>query len=139
LESIVIEGNLIRKACQFTPILQKTGWWPPVQILTRPGVAPGKAPAGPSPARSKRGLNPPQRIVDIRPRHAYDSPRIAGAKPVFAMSANHSDPYNATVVGREEINPQLVILRVRPAGELFDFKPGQFAVLGMLGQAPRVE
>jgi ferredoxin--NADP+ reductase len=55
------------------------------------------------------------------------------------MSANHSDPYNATVVGREEINPQLVILRVRPAGELFDFKPGQFAVLGMLGQAPRVE
>jgi len=55
------------------------------------------------------------------------------------MSANNSDPYNATVVGREEINPQLLILRVRPDGELFDFKPGQFGVLGMLGSAPRVE
>lgn len=55
------------------------------------------------------------------------------------MSNNHSDPYNATVVGREEINPQLLILRVRPDGELFDFRPGQFGVLGMLGKAPRVE
>lgn len=55
------------------------------------------------------------------------------------MSANNSDPYNATVIGREEINPQLLILRVRPDGELFDFRPGQFAVLGLLGKAPRVE
>lgn len=47
-------------------------------------------------------------------------------------------PYNATVIGREEINPQLVILRVQPEGPLFDFKPGQFAVLGLLGGAPRV-
>lgn len=54
------------------------------------------------------------------------------------MSANNSDPYNATVIGREEINPQLLILRVRPDGTLFEFKPGQFAVLGMLGSAPRV-
>jgi ferredoxin--NADP+ reductase len=54
------------------------------------------------------------------------------------MSDNNSDPYNATVIGREEINPQLVILRVRPDAELFDFKPGQFGVLGMLGNAPRV-
>jgi ferredoxin--NADP+ reductase len=54
------------------------------------------------------------------------------------MSANNQNPYNATVIGREEINPQLVILRVRPDKEMFDFKPGQFAVLGMLGAAPRV-
>ena len=54
------------------------------------------------------------------------------------MSADHQDPYNATVIGREEINPQLVILRVRPDAELFDFKPGQFGVLGLLGGAPRV-
>jgi ferredoxin--NADP+ reductase len=54
------------------------------------------------------------------------------------MSANNSDPYNATVIGREEINPQLLVLRVRPDTELFEFKPGQFGVLGMLGKAPRV-
>jgi ferredoxin--NADP+ reductase len=55
------------------------------------------------------------------------------------MSANNNqDPYNATVIGREEINPQLVILRVRPDGDMFDFKPGQFGVLGLLGKAPRV-
>ncbi len=55
------------------------------------------------------------------------------------MSANNSDPYNATVVGREEINPQLLIMRVRPDGELFEFRPGQFGVLGLQGDAPRVE
>jgi ferredoxin--NADP+ reductase len=55
------------------------------------------------------------------------------------MSANTTkDPYNATVIGREEINPQLVILRVKPDASLFDFKPGQFAVLGMLGSAKRI-
>jgi ferredoxin--NADP+ reductase len=54
------------------------------------------------------------------------------------MSDNNQSPYNATVIGREEINPQLVILRVRPDGALFDFKPGQFGVLGLLGAAPRV-
>jgi ferredoxin/flavodoxin---NADP+ reductase len=47
--------------------------------------------------------------------------------------------YNATVIGREEINPQLIVLRVRPEGAVFDFKPGQFAVLGLPGSAPRVE
>jgi len=53
------------------------------------------------------------------------------------MSANQV-PCNATVIGREEINPQLVILRVRPDSAMFDFKPGQFAVLGLPGSAPRV-
>lgn len=54
------------------------------------------------------------------------------------MSATNQDPYNATVVGREEINPQLLIMRVRPDGPMFEFRPGQFGVLGMLGSAPRV-
>jgi ferredoxin--NADP+ reductase len=54
------------------------------------------------------------------------------------MSQAESSPYNAAVIGREEIHPQLLILRVRPDGVLFDFKPGQFAVLGLLGREPRV-
>ena len=53
------------------------------------------------------------------------------------MSEIVKDPYNATVVGREEINPQLLILRVKPDSAVFDFKPGQFGVLGMLGGAAR--
>ena len=47
-------------------------------------------------------------------------------------------PYNATLIDREEVNPQLVIFQVRPEGELFPFVPGQFAVLGLLGREPRV-
>jgi ferredoxin--NADP+ reductase len=54
------------------------------------------------------------------------------------VSTNPIDPYNAAVVGREEINPQLLILRVRPAGNLFQFTAGQFGVLGLLAGAPRV-
>jgi ferredoxin/flavodoxin---NADP+ reductase len=47
-------------------------------------------------------------------------------------------PYNATVVNREGINPLLLILRVRPDDPSFSFKPGQFAVLGLLAREPRV-
>ncbi len=54
------------------------------------------------------------------------------------MSTDGKSPYNATVIGREEINPQLVILRIQADGALFDFKSGQFAVLGLLGSEPRV-
>jgi ferredoxin/flavodoxin---NADP+ reductase len=54
------------------------------------------------------------------------------------MNADNKSPYNAIVIGREEINPQLVILRIQSDGVLFDFKPGQFAVLGLLGGEPRV-
>ena len=78
-------------------------------------------------------------FVDISRQPPYALSRISSAKPFADMSANNSDPYNATVIGREEINPQLLILRVRPDGELFDFRPGQFGVLGLLGSAPRVE
>lgn len=55
------------------------------------------------------------------------------------MSAITQSPYNATVVGREEIHPELIVLRVRPDAALFEFKPGQFGVLGLQGDAPRAE
>jgi ferredoxin--NADP+ reductase len=54
------------------------------------------------------------------------------------MSPSIPGPYNATVVAREEINPELIILRVRPDGPLFGFKPGQFCVLGLTGDSPRL-
>ena len=54
------------------------------------------------------------------------------------MSTTNQSPYNATVIGREEIHADLIILRVRPDAALFDFKPGQFGVLGLTGSAPRI-
>jgi ferredoxin--NADP+ reductase len=54
------------------------------------------------------------------------------------MTTPSAPSYNATLIGREEINPQLVIFRVQPDGELFSFTPGQFAVLGLRGNEPRV-
>jgi ferredoxin/flavodoxin---NADP+ reductase len=54
------------------------------------------------------------------------------------MNAGEKSPYNATVTGREEINPQLLVFRVQADAALFDFKPGQFAVLGLRGGEPRV-
>jgi ferredoxin--NADP+ reductase len=45
---------------------------------------------------------------------------------------------NAIVVQRIEVSPGLVIIRVVPDGwDLPDFEPGQFAVLGLPGTAPR--
>lgn len=45
---------------------------------------------------------------------------------------------NAVVTLRDEISPWLMILRVVPDGwELPDFAPGQFAVIGLPGAAPR--
>ncbi len=46
--------------------------------------------------------------------------------------------YNATVGERHEIHSQLMILRVRPENALLPFAPGQFAVLGLRGEEPRV-
>ena len=54
------------------------------------------------------------------------------------MSATDGQPYNATLIGQEAVNPQLAVIRVRPDGPLFEFKPGQFAVLGLLGREARV-
>ena len=54
------------------------------------------------------------------------------------MSTDTANQCNATVIGREEIHPQLIVLRVRPDDKLFEFTSGQFAVLGLPGRAPRV-
>ena len=45
------------------------------------------------------------------------------------MSAPDFAGYNAVLAGREEINAQLLIMRVQPDEASFDFKPGQFGVL----------
>ncbi len=46
---------------------------------------------------------------------------------------------NAIVTLRDEISPWLMILRIVPQDrEVPDFKPGQFAVLGLPGSAPRI-
>ena len=47
--------------------------------------------------------------------------------------------YNATVIAREELSPGNIVLRIKPDGELFDFESGQFAVLGLHGDAPRAD
>jgi len=49
-----------------------------------------------------------------------------------------ASPYNSVLAGREEINAQLLIMRVQPESAMFDFKPGQFAVLGLMGHESRV-
>lgn len=46
--------------------------------------------------------------------------------------------YNATLIGRIDITPQLAILRVKPDSGVPEFKPGQYTVLGLLSEAPRV-
>ena len=47
--------------------------------------------------------------------------------------------YNATVVGRIEVAPGLVELRVAPDKRPFEFKSGQYVVLGLKATAPRIE
>jgi ferredoxin/flavodoxin---NADP+ reductase len=63
---------------------------------------------------------------------------MADSSKPTVESPTGASPYNATLVGREEINPLLRVLRVQPDGALFEFKPGQFAVLGLAGGMPRV-
>jgi len=47
--------------------------------------------------------------------------------------------YNATVVSRVEVAPGLIILRVAPDKLPFEFKSGQYVVLGMKASEPRIE
>lgn len=48
------------------------------------------------------------------------------------------DELNAVVTLKTELGPRLMILRVAPSGwALPDFEPGQFAILGLPGSAPR--
>ncbi len=47
--------------------------------------------------------------------------------------------YNATVTGRVEVAPGLIILRVVPDRLPFEFKAGQYVVLGVKASVPRVD
>ena len=46
--------------------------------------------------------------------------------------------YNATLIGRTEVAPGLVILRIEPDERPFEFVPGQYAVLGLRATEGRV-
>ena len=45
--------------------------------------------------------------------------------------------FNATVIQRVELNPGLIIVRVKANGPFFDFRAGQYTVLGLTGSSPR--
>ncbi len=47
--------------------------------------------------------------------------------------------YNATVVSRVEVAPGLVIMRVAPDKLPFEFKAGQYVVLGLKASEPRID
>jgi ferredoxin--NADP+ reductase len=47
--------------------------------------------------------------------------------------------YNATVASRVEVAPGLIILRVVPDNLPFEFRPGQYVVLGLRASEPRVD
>ncbi|MFQ6609988.1 MAG: ferredoxin--NADP reductase [Fidelibacterota bacterium] len=48
--------------------------------------------------------------------------------------------YNAYISQKINVSPEIIILRIVPDGwELPDFKPGQYAVLGLPGSTPRIE
>lgn len=44
---------------------------------------------------------------------------------------------NSTLIGRTEVTPELLILRVKPDTGVPEFKPGQYVALGLPGSAPR--
>ncbi|MBF0382074.1 MAG: ferredoxin--NADP reductase [Magnetococcales bacterium] len=47
-----------------------------------------------------------------------------------------NDQYNATLIGRTEITPNLQILKVQPDENNFEFTAGQFTVLGLTWSSP---
>ena len=47
--------------------------------------------------------------------------------------------YNATVSSRVEVAPGLIILRVAPDKLPFEFKSGQYVVLGLKASVPRID
>ncbi len=54
------------------------------------------------------------------------------------MDTTTREQPNATVTWRADLAPGLMIIRVVPDGPLFDFTPGQYCVLGLPPDAPRV-
>ena len=63
-----------------------------------------------------------------------EQPKTTPAK----AKAGANSRYNATIIAREELNTALLIVRVKPDEELFEFEAGQFGVLGLLGSASRI-
>ncbi|MBX7149913.1 ferredoxin--NADP reductase [bacterium] len=50
-----------------------------------------------------------------------------------------TDAFNATLLKRINLNPELSLFRIAPkTGPIPPFEPGQFATLGLLGKHPRV-
>ncbi len=47
--------------------------------------------------------------------------------------------YNATVTSRLDINPFLIILGIKPDQQPYNFKPGQYTVVGLKASTPRVK
>lgn len=59
-------------------------------------------------------------------------------QPKSATNGHASTKLNAIVTAREDFSPRQMVIRVAASGwELPDFEPGQFAVLGLPGYAPR--
>lgn len=48
------------------------------------------------------------------------------------------DLLNATLIHREDVSPNLCVLRIQPDEPLFEFHAGQYTVIGLPADAPRV-
>jgi len=46
---------------------------------------------------------------------------------------------NCTVIDRRDLAEDLAVFRVKPDGDLFDFRAGQYTVIGLCASAPRLE
>lgn len=46
--------------------------------------------------------------------------------------------YNATVISRVDINPFLIILKIKPDQQPYHFKPGQYTVVGLKASTQRI-
>ncbi|MBF0449029.1 MAG: ferredoxin--NADP reductase [Magnetococcales bacterium] len=57
---------------------------------------------------------------------------------VMEQSEKKAPAYNATLLERIDITPQLAIFKVKPDSEHFIFEAGQFTVLGLTWSSPRV-
>ncbi|MEO5338569.1 MAG: ferredoxin--NADP reductase [Magnetospirillum sp. WYHS-4] len=77
---------------------------------------------------SGAGLNPFPR----RPSRRFCAAPAVGYHPAMF------EDYNATLLRRIDITPRLAILRVKPDGPVFEFAAGQYTVLGLRRNAPRL-
>ena len=66
---------------------------------------------------------------------------MVAESPVTAVSTERhvAAEYNATLVGRVEVAPGLVIMRVAPDRLPYNFEPGQYALLGLKATEPTIE